>query len=121
MLHCPKCRAEYDVDVGKCADCGEELSEGSAPTPEANASSRTAEEPGAAEPVALCTVVGEIQARLVQDALAQQGIYAFARAQDPRHAIIYLPFIGPDDPLTIYVAKKKLLRARQVLKDVRRE
>ena len=122
MLHCPKCRAEYDVDVGECADCGEKLVEGPAPPSSGRGGlPETAEDRSASQPVALCTVVGEIQARLVQDALAEQGIYSFARAESVAHAAFYLPFIGVDDPLTIYVAGRKLPEARQVLEDVRRE
>jgi len=66
MPFCPKCRFEYVAGVERCPDCSVALVESLPPAP-------LSPEEDLVQ-VELCTVQGEIHARLLQDALASQGI-----------------------------------------------
>jgi hypothetical protein len=66
MPFCPSCRFEYVAGVARCPDCGAALVESLPPAPPSPEADFVH--------VELCTVQGEIHARLLQDALASQGI-----------------------------------------------
>jgi len=61
-------------------------------------------------------VYGEIEAKLLQDMLAEQGIPSFFRCEAIT-GIAYTPFIAADEPVSIYVPQACLATAREVFGD----
>ncbi len=116
MPFCPRCRFEYTARVSRCPDCGANLVD-SLPDEAPAAQSDFAE-------AELCVVDGEIHARLLQNALASQGIPS--RVQSPWSfeiplGITGLPFgEGLDAPVKIMVSRSDLARARVVYEDFER-
>jgi len=115
MPFCPKCRFEYIAGTTTCPDCGlalvESLPESATPGP------------GDFTQVELCLVRGEIHAKLIQSALASQGIpsrldnpWPF---RDPLGATaLPFPFGGGFDAGTrVMVNRSDLDRARAVYRD----
>ena len=108
MPFCPSCEFEYRRGVRTCPDCGVELVErlpprGSA-TPRAGATSQ----------VVLGTVLGEIHAKLVGDALAARGIRFRIQRCGPV-PWLGLPSVGGEQPIRIHVDGSDLALARIVL------
>jgi hypothetical protein len=75
MPFCPHCKFEYRSGVERCPDCGGELLD--APPDSSTTPDRSAAD---FEQVRLCTLIGEIHAKLLQDALASQGIPSRAQS-----------------------------------------
>ena len=68
MPFCPECRFEYVPEVKRCPECGARLVQDMPAAPPRTAARDTGDQ------VLLGIVIGEIHAKLVQDALASQGI-----------------------------------------------
>jgi hypothetical protein len=110
MPVCPSCEFEYRSGTRTCPDCGVELVDH---LPPLGASPLRYED---TSQVLLCTVAGEIHAKLVQDALAAQGI----RCRTQRRGLVHwlgLPTVGGDEPTQIYVNSSDLALARSLLED----
>ncbi|MFB3882378.1 MAG: uroporphyrinogen decarboxylase family protein [Armatimonadota bacterium] len=115
MPFCPSCRFEYVAGVDRCPDCGLSLVESLPPAP-------PSAEAGFVQ-VELCTVLGEINARLLQDLLASQGI--------PSRTDSAWPFAGVFDGINaprpigggfgdrrrVMVNTRDLSRAQVILRD----
>ena len=116
MAFCPQCRFEYTASVSRCPDCGAELVD-SLPAEEPAAQSDFAE-------VELCVVPDELHARLLQNALASQGIPCRVQSPWPFEiplGITGLPFgEGLDASVRIMVSRSDLARARVVYEDFER-
>jgi hypothetical protein len=118
MAFCPTCRFEYKADLQECPDCGGEL-----------ADELPQEAPGAGEDATalLCTVTGEIHAKLLMDALRSQGIPArpqLGGIQDSPYYLAVMPApIGSTAEVTIriYVRESDAERARLVYQDMERQ
>ena len=67
MPFCPSCRSEYLPEIARCPDCGATLVD-ELPAEQAEAA------PEEYQQAEVCTVTGEVHARLLQDVLASQGI-----------------------------------------------
>ena len=67
----------------------------------------------------LCTVAGELHAKLVQDALAEQGIRSRTQGRGLWHDL-GTPTVGGDEPIQIFVLQRDLARARSVFEDFER-
>ncbi len=113
MPICPKCGTEYRRGVRQCPDCGSTLVEGSLedrkPRPEGEAGY---------EQVVLCVVEGEIHARLLQNALAEEGIPSRVQVGGDEFGVT-LPlgqlFPGGTTTLTqVWVNQRDLARAQAV-------
>lgn len=74
MAFCPDCRFEYLASIDRCPNCGTAL----VPTLPGSDADCSQQKPDPTQ-VRLCTVTGEIHAKLLQDTLASQGI--LSRAQ----------------------------------------
>jgi hypothetical protein len=76
MPFCPKCKAEYEFGIAKCADC--EIPLFGALTVGQPADNSDPDKPNETEPessvVYLCTVDNEIEAIILRDLLKQAGI-----------------------------------------------
>jgi len=113
MPFCPKCRFEYVPGAAACPDCGAALVDS---LPEAPPSHDFTQ-------VELCVVEGEIHAKLVQNALASQGIPSRIDSPWPFHTPLSatglpFPFGGGFDAGTrIMVNRADLERARAVYQD----
>lgn len=111
MPSCPKCKLEYRPGLRRCLDCGADLVD--RPAPDSAPASPPYRD---VKQVLLCTVAGEIHAKLVQDALAAQGI----RCRTQRRGLVHwlgLPTVGGDEPTQIYVNSSDLTRARSIFED----
>ncbi len=111
MPVCPKCGTEYRRGVRRCPDCGSPLVEGNLPKP-----SRQDEE--GYEQVVLCVVQGEIHARLLPNALAEEGIPSRVQVGGDEFGVT-LPlgqlFPGGTTTLTqVWVNQRDLARAQAV-------
>jgi hypothetical protein len=115
MPFCPKCRFEYVPGAAACPDCGAALVDS---LPEAEAPL-----PHDFTQVELCVVEGEIHAKLVQNALASQGIPSRIDSPWPFHTPLSatgLPFPfggGFNADIRIMVNRSDLDRARAVYRD----
>jgi uroporphyrinogen decarboxylase len=114
MPFCPNCRFEYLAGVERCPDCGVALVESLPPAP-------PSPEAGFVQ-VELCTIAGEINARLLQDLLASQGIPSRMQSSWPFDPTGLLrppaPLGGGMDAATrIIVNKRDLTRAQVILQD----
>jgi hypothetical protein len=96
-----------------CPDCGADLV---AHLPSAESAPRRREE---MRQVLLCTVPGEVHARLVQEALAEQNIPARTQGRGLQHDL-GTPSVGGDEPIQIFVLRRDLARARSVFEDFER-
>jgi hypothetical protein len=115
MPFCPQCRFEYTAGVSRCPDCGSELVD-SLPAEEPAAQSDFAE-------VELCVVADELQATLLQNALAGQGIPSRLRGASPHPAFDVpglRPTFGLEASTAILVRRSDLARARVVYEDLER-
>ncbi len=112
MPFCPKCRFEYLPHIHRCPDCGSLLV---GKLPEEPAEPEYGQGPGY-EQVVLCVVEGEIQARLLQNALTAQGIHTRLQAEgDPITHSVYGMFpVTNERPMRIYVNQRDLDQARKV-------
>lgn len=113
MPFCPRCRCEYIAGVVQCPDCRAELVEAlPSPTPPLQV--------GFTE-VELCTIDGEIHAKLLQSILAREGIasrLAPAQPLSPAY-ILKAPWPvggGYDEAFRIMVKQSEFARA-QVIRD----
>ncbi len=113
MPFCPNCEFEYRGGIRSCPDCGADLV---AHLPSAESAARRREE---MRQVPLCTVAGEIHAKLVQDTLAAQGIPCRTEGCGLRHDL-GTPTVGGDEPIQIFVLQRDLARARSVFEDFER-
>ena len=114
MPFCPKCRLEYPPGRHRCPDCGADLVDRAAP--EATPPSPRHRD---VEQVLLCTVAGEIHAKLVQDALSAQGV----RSRSQRRGLTHwlgLPTSGGEEPIQIFVNRPDLPLAQSVYDDFER-
>jgi hypothetical protein len=118
MPFCPQCRFEYTAGVSRCPDCGAELVD-SLPADEPAAQSDFAE-------VELCVVTGELHAKLLQNALASQGIRSRVQSPwpfDSPFSLTRLPSpigSGFDAAIRVLVSRSDLARARVVYEDFER-
>ncbi len=110
MLHCPKCKSEYDEGFTTCADCGCALEEG-----EAQERREKEEVKGRyMEKVLLAEALGNIQADMLTAALNNNDIPAY---RESREAGMYLSVVqgfsvyGED----IYVDKADYDRAKEIM------
>jgi len=115
MPFCPECRFEYIAGTTACPDCGAALVDSltePAPPPA-----------GDFTQVELCLVRGEIHAKLIQNALASQGIPSRLDNPWPFHdplGVTALPFPlggGFNAGTRIMVNRSDLDRARAVYRD----
>jgi hypothetical protein len=117
MAFCPACRFEYVSGTTTCPDCGLEL------VAELPQGSRNAPA-GPAEEDVLCTVQGEIHAKLLCDALRSQGIAARVASgwpfDGPSEALRPPPPIGSaaNACFRVYVRADDLRRALTVYGDL---
>jgi hypothetical protein len=113
MPVCPKCGTEYRRGVRQCADCGSTLVEWSLE----DRKPRPQDEAGF-EQVVLCVVQGEIHARLLQNALAEEGIPSRVQVGgDEFGATLPLGQLFPGGTTTltqVWVNKRDLERAQAV-------
>jgi len=113
MPFCPSCRFEYAGPYSHCPDCGAQLVD-TLPVCRVEHSHDEAE---------LCTVTGEIHAKLLQEALASQGIPSRAKAKwpfDTPFSILQPPSVfggGENTVLTVVVWRSDLARAQRVYAD----
>ncbi len=118
MPICPECGFEYHPSTGACPDCGADLVDH---LPDEGASQWR--ESGEAEQVVLCTVSGEIHARLLEAVLVSQGIRVRLQAGWPFDGLANVlkpppPFGSPlNTPTRVYVNRPDLPRARQIYED----
>jgi len=118
MPFCPECKFEYRTGIVRCPDCGTELV-AALPSESAPPASRERE-------VLLCTVQGEIHAKLLRDRLQLEGIPSRAQLGGVLDSPYYLaampaPVSSPADVvIRIYVWETHLGRARQVYDDFER-
>lgn len=75
MAFCPDCRFEYLASIDRCPNCGTAL----VPTLPDSDADHSEQKPDPTQ-VRLCTVTGEIHAKLLQDTLASQGILSRAQS-----------------------------------------
>jgi hypothetical protein len=112
---CPDCRFEYLPQLRECPECGSPL------VADLPARSKPGTVPDFTQ-VALCTVTGELHARLVQNVLSAEGI--------PSRIISAWPFEGPsvlrppwplgggfDTPVRIMVNQSDLAKATVIYDD----
>jgi hypothetical protein len=118
MPFCPDCRFEYLPQLRECPECGSPLVE------ELPAHGKLRSAPDFTQ-VELCTVTGELHARLVQNVLAAEGI--------PSRIISVWPFAGSsvlrppwplgggfDTPVRIMVNQSDLEKATVIYDDFER-
>lgn len=113
MPFCPSCEFEYQRGIRSCPDCGADLVDR---LPSAESAALRRED---MRQVVLCTVAGEIHAKLVQDALAAQGIRCRTQGRGLAHHL-GIATIGADEPVQILVYRRDLTRARSVFEDFER-
>jgi len=117
MPWCPKCRFEYVPQLHACPECKVKLV---AELPERPAAEELAYGEGEGfEQVLLCTVVGEIQAALISNALREAGTPSRQQVRtDPPLGVVY----GLAAPMTanydIWVNRRDLARAREVRRGI---
>jgi hypothetical protein len=116
MPFCPQCRFEYTAGVSGCPDCGSELVD-----------SLPAAEPAAQKDFAeaeLCVVPDELQATLLQNVLAGQGIPCRLQGASPFASPLDVPGLRPmfglEASTAIFVRRSDLARARVVYDDFER-
>ncbi|HUU53823.1 MAG TPA: hypothetical protein VMY87_02795 [Armatimonadota bacterium] len=117
MPFCPNCRCEYRRGVRQCPDCRTELVDAlpsPAPPPQVDFTE-----------VELCTIQGEIHAKLLQGILAREGVLsrlAPAWPLGPSHAVKAPWPIGGgyDDALRIMVNPSDLAKAKVIHDDYER-
>jgi pentatricopeptide repeat protein len=124
MPFCPRCRSEYRRGIGRCPDCllalVSELPDGLA-APEGRPG-----QDGSADEVLLCLVTGEIHAKLLQDALASQGIPSRTRFAAPYEGVTGIlrpppPYGSPFNAVVrVLVRRRDLPRAMVVYDDLER-
>ncbi|MBN1458000.1 MAG: DUF2007 domain-containing protein [Armatimonadetes bacterium] len=115
MPFCPGCRFEYLPGLAHCPECGAELV---ATLPPKSAATEGAD----FTPVELCTITGEIHARLIQNILAHENI--------PSRLVTAWPFDGAsplsppwpfgggfDTPVRIMVNQSDLAKAKVIYED----
>jgi len=113
MPFCPNCKLEYRPDLRRCPDCGADLVD------RLESPAGDADRGEDLEQVILCTVDGELHAKLIQDALTAQGIRCRAQRRGLLHWL-GLPTVGADEPTQIYVNRGDLARARAIYEDFER-
>jgi len=123
MPWCPKCRFEYLPKVHRCPDCGSWLVN---VLPEEEAPAATAApaygEGEAFEQVLLCTVLGEMNAALIGNALRGAGIQIRQQAMTDAFATGYLGYPAATMArIGTYVNRRDLERAMQVYREHERE
>ena len=116
MPWCPKCRFEYIPQVTRCPECGSELV---AELPEETAARQDHEVPEPIygmgqefEQVVIGTVLGEMHASLVIQALQAEGIPS--RTQFGGIPDFAYPGRTPNLPIGIFVNKRDEIRARMI-------
>jgi hypothetical protein len=118
MPFCPECKFEYRTGIARCPECGRELvaalpSESARPAPWERE-------------VLLCTLQGEIHAKLLRDCLQLEGIPSRAQLAGVLDSPYYLaampaPVSSPADVvIRIYVWERDLGHARRVYDDFER-
>jgi len=116
MAWCPKCRTEYRPGVARCADCGSELIAAlptePEPEPEPEREPPAFGEGEEFKQEVLCSVIGELHASLVMNALKAAGIPSRIEPADARD----MGFTGAlrQLPIGIYVNRRDLARAREI-------
>ena len=113
MPFCPSCEFEYREGIRSCPECGVGLVDR---LPSAESAERRREE---MRQVLLCTVAGEVHAKLVQDALAEQGIRSRTQGRGLQHDL-GTPTVGGNEPIQGLVFERDLARARSVFEDFER-
>jgi len=118
MPFCPGCKFEYRTGMVRCPDCGRELV---AALPSESAGPASGE-----REVLLCTVQGEIHAKLLRDRLQLEGVPSRAQLAGVLDSPYYLAAMpapvssSADVVIRIYVRKTDLGRARRVYDDFER-
>ena len=117
MPFCPNCKLEYRPGLRRCPDCGADLVD------RLESPAGDADRGEDLEQVILCTVAGELHAKLLEDVLASQGILFRAQygawANGPSGGLPP-PVGGSECPIMIFVKREDLLRARAIYEDFER-
>ncbi len=116
MPFCPTCRFEYLPALTHCPECGAALVETLPPIEGTGSRYQEVEE------ALLCTLQGEIHAKLLSDTLGSQGIRTRVVTGAPYASFydtIFPPPIGSPMHLSfrIYVRREDLQRALSVYRD----
>jgi len=98
MPFCPVCKAEYVAGINRCADCDVELVEKLPPEEEY-------------EFEVLCDAQGQIDSRIIQAALDEEGIPSILSGDALDTVVIY-----PAQDTKIWVPRQFLQQAQEVLK-----
>lgn len=111
MLHCPRCRYEYEDGTPRCSDCGGVLALG--PLPEA-----ARQELGKAPLVGVFTPEDEFGGRMIADLLTENGIPATISSQEmPWYDGLSSHAMNPGRWGLVLVRRPDAARARQLIED----
>lgn len=115
MPFCPECKFEYRKTVVRCPDCGSQLV--------AALPSKPSPPPRPLREALLCTIQGELHAKLLQNRLQLAGIPSRAQLAGILETPYYLAAMPPpvsaptDVVIRIYVREEELHRARRAYDD----
>lgn len=121
-MFCPRCGYEYREGITTCPDCQVALVAELPPGVEQGGEeeARAIDVQPETEPVELCTVEDEVAGQMLQDMLADQGIYSFVQGamSGLRGALAPGLLMGEVmHPLRVFVPRGKLREALEVLGD----